>query len=444
MAPPSDHLRDDPTSPDPQQLEAQNRALRQRIAALEAQLQAMEQSGGEDTSHGDSSTAPLDDDALRHTHKMEVLGTFTAGIAHDFNNVLSIMLGYTDLTLYDVPQGSVAWHNLQEILQAGRRAKDLIQQILTFIRRDEQAVQPTRVSDVINELLKFLRAFLPSTIETRYHLGSNLGWIQSDATQLHQVLMNLCTNAEYVMRTTGGILEVRAESVEIQSATAAPSLPLSSGRYVRFCIRDSGPGMTPDVVSRIFEPYYTTKPQGEGSGMGLSVAKAIITRHGGAINVTSTPGAGTQFDVYLPSLNVDEAALPSEGTPQAPFGRGRILFVDDEQMLADLGYRMLSRLGYDVIAMTDGREALERLRDNPQAYDLLITDQTMPHITGADLIQAAHEIRPDLPTVLCTGYSQVVNAEQAQELGVDAFLMKPLEFPELAELIRQLLQGQAE
>lgn len=355
---------------------------------------------------------------------MEVLGTFTAGIAHDFNNVLGIMLGYADLTLYDVPQGSMAWNNLQEILRAGRRAKDLIQQILSFIRRDPQAVQPTRVADVVNELLKFLQAFLPSTIETRYDLAPDLGWIQSDTTQVHQVLMNLCTNAEYAMRETGGVLDVKVEQV---------------GRYVRFSIRDTGPGMSPEVAARIFEPYFTTKEKGEGSGMGLAVAKAIVTQYNGTINVSSTPGVGTQFDVYLPALERHEATLADTGHPQLPYGRGRVLFVDDEYMLADLGYRMLSRLGYDVEAITDSREALKRLRTDPQGYDLLITDQTMPHLTGADLITASHEIRPDLPTVLCTGYSQVVNAENAQDLGVSAFLMKPLEFPELAELLRQLL-----
>ncbi len=422
MAHPSDHLPDDPT--DPEQLLAQNRALRQRIADLEAQLQASEQTGGQDASLGAATTVPRDDDPLPHIYKLEVLGTFTAGIAHDFNNVLSVMLGYADLTLYDVPQGSAAWHNLQEVRQAGRRAKDLIQQMLTFIRHDHQAVQPTRVTDVVNELLKFLRAFLPSTIETRYDLDPNLGWIQADATQLHQVLMNLCTNAAYVMRETGGILEVKVEQV---------------GPHVRFSIQDSGPGMAPDVVSRIFEPYFTTKDRGEGSGMGLAVAKAIVTQHGGTIEVSSTPDIGTQFIVHLPSLDTHEAVLPSEREPQAPFGQGRILFVDDEPMLADLGYRMLSRLGYDVMTTTDDREALEHLRDNPHAYDLLITDQTMPHLTGADLIEASHKIRPDLPTILCTGYSQMINAEKAYDLGIDAFLMKPIEFPELAEIIQQLL-----
>lgn len=416
MSNPSDQSHQEPT--ELEQLVTQNRDLQQRIAVLEAQLRAHGWAGGQDTDQED----PAVDDSLRQTYKMEVLGTFTAGITHDFNNVLSVMLGYADLTLYDVPQGSAAWHNLQEILQAGRRAKDLIRQMLTFIRRDPAPAQPTRVADVVDELLKFLRAFLPSTIETRYYLDPDLGWIQSDATQLHQVLMNLCTNAEYVMRETGGILEVNVEPV---------------GRYVRFCIRDTGPGMAPDVASRIFEPYFTTKAQGEGSGMGLAVAKAIVTQLGGTINVSSTPGAGTQFNVYLPSPDDPEAIFPSEAISQTL--RGRILFVDDEYMLADLGYRMLSRLGYDVLAMTDGREALERLRGNPQAYDLLITDQTMPHITGADLIAAAHDIRPDLPAILCTGYSHVVDAETAQALGAAAFLMKPIEFPELAALIQQLI-----
>lgn len=422
-------------SPDAEQLMAQNHALQQRITTLEEQLRANREGAHQSVTAVTPPVTPHED-LLHHAYKMEVLGTFTAGIAHDFSNVLSIILGYTDLTLYDVPQGSVAWHNLQEILQAGRRAKDLIQQMLAFIRRDEKAAQPTRVSDVMNELLKFLRAFLPTTIETRYHVSSDLGWIQADATQLHQVLMNLCTNAEYVMRHTGGVLEVSAEEVGMPSTLAADTDLPTTERYVRLSIRDSGPGMDPEVVSHIFEPYFTTKTTGEGAGMGLAVAKAIITRHGGAIDVESILGAGTQFDVYLPMFDSDAAVLPETPERQLPFGYGRILFVDDEQMLAELGYRMLSRLGYEVVSTTDGQDALDRLRDNPQAYDLLITDQTMPHMTGADLIRAARQIRPDLPTVLCTGYSHVMNAEKAHDLGVDAFLMKPLEFPELTELIR--------
>ena len=267
------------------------------------------------------------------TQKMEALGTFAAGIAHDFNNVLGVILGYADLTLYEVHQGSLGWRNLQEILQAARRAKDLVQQILSFSRQDDQEGHSTLLTNLVQEEVKFLRAFLPTTIEIQHDLPSDIGMVAVDPTQLHQVVMNLCTNAEYAMRNQGGTLSIFAEVVEMSEPRPGPFAALQPGAYVRLSIADTGEGMPAEVVERIFEPYFTTKAEGEGSGMGLAVSQAIITSAGGTITVQSTPGEGTTFEVYLPR-SLDVANAPEALADLAiPTGSGSIMFVDDEVML---------------------------------------------------------------------------------------------------------------
>ena len=375
---------------------------------------------------------------LREAQKMEAIGTLAGGIAHDFNNILGVVLGFGELTLYEVAQGSVAWHNLQQVLAASRRAKDLVRQILTFSRKDEQERQPLQLHLVIHEALKLLRASLPATIDIRQELAEDSGAILADPTQMQQVLMNLCNNAEYAMRDTGGTLEVRLDKMEVDEAVVARHPELLPGPYVRLTVRDTGVGMEEAVLARIFEPFYTTKLAGDGTGMGLAVVHGIVTSHGGAIDVESTPGQGSTFTIYLPQIQA-AGADESQPDPPVPQGKGQILFVDDEETLARLGQRMLERLGYSVAAVTDSLEALEIFRRTPEAFDLVITDQTMPQMTGEVLARELRQIRPDIPIILCTGFSHVIDADKAAAQGLDAFMLKPLIAKELGMIIQQVL-----
>ena len=375
---------------------------------------------------------------LREAQKMEAIGTLAGGIAHDFNNILGVILGFSELTLYEVAQSSVAWHNLQQVLTASQRAKDLVRQILTFSRKDEQERQPLQLYLVIHEALKLLRASLPTTIDIRQELAEDSGTILADPTQMQQVLMNLCNNAEYAMRDTGGILDVRLDKMEVGEALAARHPELLPGPYVRLTVRDTGIGMEEAVLARIFEPFYTTKSAGDGTGMGLAVVHGIVTNHSGAIDVDSTPGQGTTFTLYLPQIQAAGTEELQPDTP-APHGTGQILFVDDEETLARLGQRMLERLGYSVVAITNSIEALETFRRTPEAFDLVITDQTMPQMTGEVLARELRQIRADIPIILCTGFSHVIDTDKAAAQGIDAFMLKPLIAKDLGLAIQQVL-----
>jgi PAS domain S-box-containing protein len=378
------------------------------------------------------------EEQVRQMQKMEAIGTLAGGIAHDFNNILSAIMGYTDLTLEDVPQGSVAWRNLQEVLTASTRARDLVQQILTFSRQTEHERKPVHLDVIVKEVMRLLRATLPATIEIRQVIGRDVGTVMADPTQLHQVLMNLCTNAEHAMRESGGQLEVRLEALEVDQALASDHPELEPGPYVRLSVQDTGHGISPEILERIFEPFFTTKGVGEGTGMGLAVVHGIVTSHGGAITVESTPGKGTTFVVYLPrSESGASASMPLEEPMQ---GEGEcILFVDDEEPLARLGQEMLVRLGYEVVVRTSSVEALEAFRAAPQRFDLVITDQTMPNLTGEALARKLRCLQPDIPLILCTGFSHTMTQEKARALGIDAFLMKPLTRRDLGRTIRDVL-----
>jgi PAS domain S-box-containing protein len=380
------------------------------------------------------------EEQLRQTQKLEAIGTLAGGIAHDFNNILTAILGFTELALYDVPQDSAAWCNLQEAFTAGKRAKDLVQQILAFSRQSKQEYKPVQLHLIVKEALTLLRASLPATINIRQHIAPRAGTVLADPTQMHQVLMNLCTNAEHAMRETGGVLEVRLEAVEVDADFAAVHPELTPGPHLRLTVRDTGYGMKHEVMERIFEPFFTTKDLGEGTGMGLAVIHGIITSHGGAITVASAPGHGTTFEVYLP--RIDRTAGPEARPEEAiPGGHERILFVDDEDALARLGQALLERLGYEITVRTSSIEALEVFRVAPQRFDLVITDQTMPNMTGEVLARELRRIRPDIPIILCTGFSYMMTAEKAQTLGIDAFLMKPLVTRDLGLAIRQVLDS---
>jgi len=375
---------------------------------------------------------------LRQSQRMEAIGTLAGGIAHDFNNILGVILGYTELTFAHVSPESVAADNLRQMLIAGERAKALVHQILTFSRQTEQTHMPMPLDLVVREALTLLRASLPSTIEIRQAIAQDAGMILGDPSQMHQVLMNLCANAEHAMRQTGGVLEIRLEAVEVGTQYPVPHPTLRPGPYVRLTVRDTGHGMRPEVMERIFEPFFTTKVKEEGTGMGLAMVHGIISGHHGIITVASTVGQGTTFTIYLPRVdgNVSEEA-PLEPAPAV--GKGRILFVDDEEPLVRLGQLRLTHLGYDVVAHTSSPAALETFRATPQCFDLVITDQTMPQMTGEILARAVRAIRPDVPIILCTGFSHVINADQARALGINMFLMKPLVLRDLARAIQQVL-----
>jgi PAS domain S-box-containing protein len=375
---------------------------------------------------------------LYQARKMEALGTLAGGIAHDFNNILAVILGYTELARFDLPGEARATQYLQEVLTAGKRAKHLVQQILTFSRKSDQQQKPVCLHVLIKETLTLLRAVLPATIHIQQRLSQDAGAILADPSQMHQVLLNLFSNAEHAMRTSGGVLEVQLDAVEIVPQWLVEHPELKPGPYVRLLVRDSGHGMEPEVLSRIFEPFFTTKDVGEGSGMGLAVVHGIITAHGGTISAQSTLGKGTTITIHLPRIGDTAGEEPSvpEGLPH---GQGRLLLVDDEPVIVRWGQELLERLGYTVAAYTDSGKALKAFQNAPQRFDVVITDQTMPYLTGEKLVEEMKRLRPDIPIILCTGHSYIMDADKALAMGIAAFCMKPLVARELVDTIHRLL-----
>ncbi len=374
---------------------------------------------------------------LRQAQKMEAIGTLSGGIAHDFNNILSAVFGYTELAMNQAEHGSSQQNHLKEVIAAGKRAKDLVRQILTFSRQTEQEQIPVQIKHIVNEVLKLLRASLPTTIKIRQNIKSN-PIVMSDPTQLHQILMNLCTNASHAMREKGGVLDVELDDVELDSNFTITHSDIKPGHYTRLTISDTGHGIPAKVLDRIFDPFFTTNEKGEGTGMGLSVVHGIVKSYEGAIDVYSEPGKGSTFKVFFPAV---ERRLEPETRIEKPIPRGteRILFVDDELSVADMSKKILEPLGYEVITRSSSIEALELFKNKPEAFDIVITDMTMPNMTGYELSKEIMAIRPDIPIILCTGFSERISEEKAKELGISAFAMKPLLSREMATTIRQVL-----
>ncbi len=377
---------------------------------------------------------------LRQAQKMEAIGTLAGGIAHDFNNILFTIVGFTDLSLHDSSDGETRW-NLTQVMNACDRAKNLVNQILAFSRQEAPERRPVDIVLVAKEALKFLRSTIPSTIELRQRITGGSLTVLSDPTTIHQVLINLGTNAAHAMRTTGGVLEVCLESVEIPRERGG-SVPadLKPGPYIRLTVRDTGLGIDPAIMSRIFDPFFTTKPQGEGTGLGLSVVYGIVKSHGGSIAIESEVGRGSTFDVYLPRTPEQERE-DNRRKASASGGSEHILFVDDEVVLVDMGERMLSALGYRVTAVANGPEALKIFRENPDGFDLVITDMTMPGMTGAQLSLEILKIKPGFPIILCTGFSEIISEGEAKAMGIRRFLMKPVFLDTLAGEIRIVLDA---
>ncbi len=378
---------------------------------------------------------------LRQVHKMEAIGTLAGGIAHDFNNILSVIQGHTQLTNLRLPENSPLKNSLSQVLVSCIRAKELVNQILTFSRQTDHEKRPVQLLPLVDEVLQLLRPSLPTTIEIRQDIvvPPEQSVIMADATQIHQVLMNLAANAAHAMGGQGGILGVRVAKEMINRASSPYRADLSPGSYVMLAVSDTGHGMDAAIVERIFDPYFTTKGPGEGSGIGLTVTQGIVKAHNGAIVVNSEPGLGTQFNVYFPEIQ--GAVVPVLEKKEAlRTGNERILFVDDEEPLVAMAKELLEALGYLVTGSTSSQEALEIFLNQPSAFDLVITDMTMPGLTGTEIATKMMSLKPDLPVILCTGFSELVNARQALAMGIRQLIMKPWDVSEMAASIRRVLE----
>jgi PAS domain S-box-containing protein len=376
---------------------------------------------------------------LRQAQKMESIGTLAGGIAHDFNNILSPIIGFTEMTAADLPPNSPARGNLEEVLTAAHRAKEMVRHILTFSRQDTQEMKPMTIQPVVQESMRLLRSSLPATIDIQVRIEEEAGAVIGDSTQIHQLVVNLCTNAYQAMRERGGILEVAVSAVAFDAASRIPCREMLPGAYVCLSVTDTGHGIDKAIIDRIFEPYFTTKGPAEGTGMGLSMTHGIVKCHQGYIDVESTLGEGTTFRVYIPQMDSVHETTFDETTDFIPVGNEHILLVDDESQLLGMQQQMLERLGYKITAKSNGSEALRAFQQTPEAFDLLITDQTMPNLTGAELSAAVFDTRNDLPVILCTGFSEALSAEAAAEIGIRYYLQKPVPFKVLAQTIRLAL-----
>ena len=375
---------------------------------------------------------------LIQAQKMESIGTLAAGIAHDFNNILFAIIGYTEMALQNIPVDSKPGKNLNKTLQAGKRAKDLVKQILAFSRKSESKKKPVQVHLIVNEVLKFLRSSLPATIQIHQQIEIGNDTVWADSTQLHQILMNLCTNASHAMMEKGGILQVSLENVELDLDFTAQYSDIKPGSYLKLTVSDTGHGMPPEVLNRIFEPYFTTKKKGAGTGLGMAVVHGIVKSHSGIIKAESEPGKGSVFYIYLPIIDNKEKSEEKSDKPLLT-GNENILFVDDEDTLVDLGKQVLEKLGYKVVGMTSSLEALELFRRKPDQFDLVITDMTMPDMTGDRLAKELKKIRADIAIILCTGYSSGISENKAKAMGIGAFMMKPFTMRELSVIVRKVL-----
>ena len=375
---------------------------------------------------------------LHQTQKMEAIGTLASGIAHDFNNILTAMVGYADLALEDAREGTVAQNYLQQVLTAGSRAKELVRQILTFSRKTEQEQEPMEIAPIVKEALKMLRSSIPTTIEIRQNIQADSSVIMANPTEIHQILVNLCTNAAHAMGENGGLLEVSLTDVDIEPAIVTDFGTLQEGSYLKLSVKDTGCGMNREVMGRIFEPFFTTKDVDKGTGMGLSMVHGIVESYGGLITVGSEPGKGTTFNVFFPRINCVD--MPETESLEVVCGRGElVLLVDDEKPIVDMMTQMLQRLGYVVVGETSSVDALETFRTQADKFDLVITDYAMPNITGKQLAKELMSIRPDIPIILCTGFNDDIDAERAKSIGIKEFIMKPIDRKNMAVIIRNIL-----
>jgi CheY-like chemotaxis protein len=412
------------------QLELANRKLQDALEARDREIEERKRAEEERTRL---------EHHLARIQRIEAIGVLAGGIAHDFNNILSAIIGYTELCRKQMNDLGAPTTYLDQVLKASVRAKELVLQILTFSRQTKQEMKPVMLGLAVKEALTLLKATLPSSIEIRERTGA-AGLILSDPTQIHQIIMNLCTNAAHAIGPMGGVIDVAVDREAVDSSPRSRDLALPPGPYLKISITDSGHGMPSEIMKRIFEPYFTTKEVGHGTGLGLSVVHGIVRNNGGAITCESTPGEGTTFMVYLPEFVPEGDACEASGEDM-PTGSERILFVDDEEILVDLVKNMMEGLGYRLVGKTSSIEALETFRQDPGDFDLVITDLTMPGMTGDQLARKLLEIREDIPIILYTGYSELISEEKAREMGFRRYMIKPAELKELAAAVREVLDG---
>jgi PAS domain S-box-containing protein len=379
---------------------------------------------------------------LIQSQKMEAIGVLAGGIAHDFNNILAAIMGYTELAKVEVQPDSRLAQDLDKVLTSAHRAKELVKQILAFSRQSTVERMPIKIPPLVKESLKMLRASIPTTIAIKENFAPHCGPVMADPTQIHQIVMNLCTNAFHAMEKSGGVLSVDVKTTLINSPSSPGDPLVNPGEYVELTVSDTGTGIGLDVIDKIFDPYFTTKGVGKGTGMGLSIAHGIVKSYGGDITVESTLGQGTTLHVYFPVIKGEEMA--NEEIHEVPRGNERILLIDDEEILVEIGRDMLTKLGYIVTTQRSSFEALKIFINDPFQFDLVITDQTMPGMTGTELSRRMLKIRHDLPIILCTGFSNLVNEESAKAIGIREFMLKPINRLSIAQLIRKLLDGKTE
>jgi two-component system cell cycle sensor histidine kinase/response regulator CckA len=375
---------------------------------------------------------------LQQIQKMEALGTLAGGIAHDFNNILVAVIGYAELSLGSLTMENPLQRNLQQILQAGMRARDLVHQILTFSRQEKREPKPLQIGHLIKEALEMLRSTLPSTIEITQNLSSGVEYVMADPTQIHQIIINLCTNAAQAMEDDGGHLTINLVQVDLTARDVSAHPDVKAGRYVKLSVQDTGKGIAPDIIGKIFNPYFTTKDKGKGTGLGLAMVHGIIKSYGGFIDVKSRPGKGTVFHVCIPTIG----RLPVRDDPQGvelATGKEHILVVDDEPLVIEVLQEMLELQGYRITTADGSLKALDAFRKDPGDFDLVITDMTMPKLTGDRLSQEIKKIRTDIPIILCTGYSDKLADKSALDFGVQDFMVKPIKQADLVKTVRNVL-----
>ncbi len=376
---------------------------------------------------------------LQQAQKIGTVGTLAGGIAHEFNNILWIITSNTELALANIPKGNPARYHLELIEDACQRAKDFVGQIISFSRESGHVPEPLKMGIVVREFVKFLKSSIPSTIKISHHISTESDKVMANLFQINQLLMNLCSNAAYAMRETGGDLEISLIDVELDEEEATLTRDLSPGKYVILTVRDTGHGIDIEDIDQIFDASYSTKENSEYAGIGLAVSREIVTNHGGDITVHSEPGKGTIFHVFLPCIDIAETEQKTGEDEEIPAGNEEILFVDDEKVILNAYQQMLSKLGYTVTLSENGAEALELFRSDKNRFDLVITDFTMPNMTGMELARKLMRIRPDIPIILCTGFNALITPEKAKKMGIQEFIMKPVKLQKMAKIIRSAL-----